>query len=216
MSDRIVITISREFGTGGHEVGRKVAELLGIKFYDDELIKIAAKNMGFNENFVRDNEEVVPDFSFSGLFAGVSSFASNPSDQIQENQFALIRELAKKESCVIVGRAADYILQDDPNRVSIFLFAPLEARVRRLEKDKVHYNAYLPEEEYSKEQLIKAVKYMDKQRRKFYEFYTENQWGDRDVYDLLINTERAGVDGAAKIIESYIKAGRGKDITSDL
>lgn len=216
MSERIVITISREFGTGGHEVGRKLADRLGIKFYDDELIKIAAKKMGFNENYVRDNEEVVPDFSFSGLFSGVSSYTSSPTDQIQENQFELIREIAKDQSCVIVGRAADYILKDDPDQVSVFIFAPMEARIKRLAQDTTHYKAYLPEESYTEDQLLKAVKYIDKQRRKFYEFYTENQWGERDVYDLLINTDRAGIDGAVAVIEAYIKNGRGQNIVSDL
>ena len=216
MSDRIVITISREFGTGGHEVGRKLADSLGIKFYDDELISIAAKKMGFNENYVRDNEEVVPDFSFSGLFSGVSSYTVSPTDQIQENQFELIREIAKDQSCVIVGRAADYILQDDPDQVSVFIFAPMEARVKRLAQDTTHYKAYLPEEKYTEDQLVKDVKYIDKQRRKYYEFYTENQWGERDVYDLLINTDRTGIDGAVAVIEAYIKNGRGQNIVSDL
>ena len=216
MSDRIVITLSREFGTGGHEVGRKLAEKLGIKFYDDELIKIAAEKMGFNENYVRDNEEQIPDFSFSGMFSGISAFTPNPSDQIQESEFDLIREIAKDQSCVILGRAADYILQDDPDRVSVFIFAPLESRVKRLAQDTVHYKAYLPEENYTDAQLVKAVKYIDKQRRKYYEFYTENQWGDRDVYDLLINTDRTGIDGAVAVIEAYIKNARGQNITSDL
>ena len=214
--DKIIITISREFGTGGHEVGRKLADKLGINFYDDELINIAAEKMGFNENYVRDNEESIPDFSFSGMFSGVSTYTASPADQIQENQFDLIRELAAKESCVIVGRAADYILREDPCCVSVFVFAPMEARIKRLAKDTTHYKAYLPEENYTEDQLLKAVKYIDKQRRKFYEFYTENQWGERDVYDLLINTERTGIDGAVDIIETYIKSGRGKDILSDI
>ena len=216
MSEKIIITISREFGTGGHLIGKRLAEKLGIAFYDNELIQIAAKEMGFNENYIKNNEEKVPEFSFSGLFSGVAAYTSNPSDRIQEQQFEMIRDIAEKESCVIVGRAADYILQDYPGRVSIFLFAPLEARVRRLAQDTVHYKAYLPEESYTEEQLVKAVKAIDKQRRKYYEFYTENQWGERDIYDLLINTERTGIDGAIALIETYIKTGRGKDITSDL
>ena len=214
--EKIIITLSREFGTGGHEVGRKLADKLEIKFYDDELINIAAKNMGFNENYVRDNEEAIPDFSFGGMFSGVAAYVSSPADQIQDNQFDVIRELADKESCVIVGRAADYILKDNPNHVSVFIFAPLEARIKRLSQDTTHYRAYLPEDHYTEDQLVKAVKYIDKQRRKYYEFYTENQWGERDVYDLLINTDRTGIDGAVEVIASYIKAGRGKDIVSDL
>ena len=214
--DRVIVTISREFGTGGHEVGRLLAEKLGVEFYDDELIKAAAKSMGFDENYVRDNEEAIPDFSIAGLFSGVSAFTSSPADQIQESQFEMIREIAKKGSCVIVGRAADYVLQDDPDLVSVFLFAPLNARIKRLAQDTVHYKNYLPEESYTEDQLKKAVKYIDKQRRKYYEFYTENQWGERDVYDLLINTDSTGIDGAAAIIEAYIKNCKDKDITSDL
>ncbi len=214
--EKIIITISREFGTGGHEVGRKLADKLGIKFYDNELINIAAQKMGFNENYVRDNEETIPDFSFSGMFSGVTAYTASPADRIQEHQFETIREIASKESCVIVGRAADYILKDEPNCVSIFVFAPLESRLKRLSQDTAHYKAYLPEESYTREQLLKAVKYIDKQRRKFYEFYTENQWGERDVYDLLINTDRTGIDGAVEVIATYIQTGRGKDIVSDL
>ena len=216
MSDRIIITLSREFGTGGHEVGRKLAEKLGIKFYDDELIKIAAKDLGFNENYVQDNEERIPDFSFSGMFGGINTYMINPSDQIQENEFELIRKIASEGSCIILGRAADYILQDDPDQVSVFIFAPVEARLRRLAQDKEHYKAYLPEDNYTEEQLAKAVKVIDKQRKKYYEFYTENQWGERDVYDLLINTDRTGIDGAVEVIAAYIKNARGKNITSDL
>ena len=207
MNKKIIITISREFGTGGHLIGKKLAEKLGISFYDNELIQIAAKEMGFNENYIQNNEEKAPEFSFSGLFSGVGTYTSSPSDRIQEQQFEMIREIADRESCVIVGRAADYILQDNPNHVSIFLFAPLEARVRRLAQDTVHYRAYLPEENYTTEQLIRAVKAIDKKRRKYYEFYTENQWGERDVYDLLINTERTGIDGAVALIETYITTG---------
>lgn len=215
MSDKIIVTISREFGSGGHSVGQKLAEKLGISFYDNELIRIAAEKMGFNENFVKDNEERIPDYSVSSMFTGIGGFMSNPSDKIQEHEFDIIREIAEKESCVIVGRAADYILQEMPH-VSIFIFAPVEARISRLKNDHVHYKAYLPEDEYTEAELQKAVKVIDKQRRRYYEFYTENSWGERDVYDLLINTDRAGIDGAVEIIEAYIRAGKGKDILSDI
>lgn len=215
MSDKIIVTISREFGTGGHSVGKKLAEELGIKFYDNELIKMAAEKMGFKEGYIQNNEERVPDFSMSGIFSGISSFAPNPSDSIQESEFELIREIARNESCVIVGRAADYILQDEQH-ISVFLFAPIEARIRRLKNDTKNYKAYLPEDNYTEEQLLKAVKVIDKQRRKFYEFYTENSWGDRDIYDLLINTDRTGVDGAVEIIKRYLEVSRDKDILSDI
>lgn len=212
---KIIVTISREFGSGGHSVGKKLAEKLGIDFYDNELITIAAKNMGFHEGYVQENEERIPDFSISGLFGGFDTFTTSPSDRIQENEFDLIREIASKGSCVIVGRAADYILQDEKH-VSIFIFAPMEARIERLKADHVNYKSYLPEDSYTETELVKAVKVIDKQRRKYYEFYTENRWGERDVYDLLINTDRTGIDGAVDIIETYIRSSRDKNILSDI
>ena len=212
MEDKVIVTIDREFGSGGHEVAKRVAERLGIPFYDEEIIARAAANTGYQEEYIRDNDEKAPELSFGNVFSGIDSFQSSPFAKIQEEEFKIIREIATEGSCVIVGRAADYILAQE-RHVSIFLFAPFEERVRR--KLQIH-NSAEPENLYDVATVEKAVRNIDKQRRRYYEFYTDNKWGGRDVYDLLINTSRAGVEGAVDIIEAYIKGGKDKDLMSDL
>ncbi|MBQ6388977.1 MAG: cytidylate kinase-like family protein [Mogibacterium sp.] len=212
MADKIIVTIDREFGSGGHEVGKRLAERLGIKFFDEEIIARAAASTGYHEEYIRDNDEKAPDYSVASLFTGFDSFQVSPYTKIQEEEFRIIKEIAAEDSCVIVGRAADYILRDE-RHVSIFIFAPLEDRVRRRVALSV---LKTPEEIIDENAIEKEVKQIDKQRRRYYEFYTDNKWGGRDVYDLLINTNRAGIDGAVDIIEAYIKGGKGLDIQSDI
>ena len=212
MDDKIIVTIDREFGSGGHEVAKRLAERMGIKFYDEEIIAMAAARSGYHEEYIRDNDEKAPELSFGSMFSGIDSFQTSPFARIQEEEFNIIREIAAGESCVIVGRAADYILSEE-RHVSIFLFAPFEDRVRR--KLQIH-NTQEPENLFDLATVEKNVKHVDKQRRRYYEFYTDNKWGGRDEYDLLINTSRAGVEGAVDIIEAYIKGGKDKDLMSDL
>ena len=129
-NDKIIVTIDREFGSGGHEVGRRLAERLGIKLYDEELISRAAANTGYHEEYIKANDEKAPDYSVSSMFTGVDMFQTSPFARIQEEEFRIIREIAAQESCVIMGRAADYILSNE-RHVSIFIFAPIEDRVKR-------------------------------------------------------------------------------------
>ena len=215
MSEKIIVTIDREYGSGGHDIGEKLAKRLGIKFYDDELINIAAKEMGFHEEYVRNNEEKIPTFSVGTLFGGFDPMQTFPQDNIQAAEFDLIRKLASEESCVIVGRAADYILQKTKH-VSVFIFAPVEDRIARVKKNNAVYGKTFVDELKTDADYEKQVKFADKQRRRYYEFYTDNKWGARDSYDLLINAHRSGIDGAVDIIETYIKASRDQNILSDL
>ena len=209
---KVIVTIDREFGSGGHEVGRRLAERLGIKFYDEELIARAAANTGYHEEYIKENDEKAPDYSVSSLFTGVDMFQTSPFARIQEEEFRIIREIAAEESCVIIGRAADYILSNE-RHVSVFIFAPIEERIKRnLAVAKTKF----PDENLDEYGMERKVKQVDKQRRKYYEFYTDNKWGGRDVYDLLINTSRAGVEGAVDIIEAYTNGGRDKDLLSDV
>ena len=212
MSDKVIVTIDREFGSGGHEVARRLAERLGVPFYDEEIIARAAESTGYNTEYIRDNDEKAPDFSFSSMFSGFDSFQTSPFAKVQEEEFNIIREIAAEGSCVIVGRAADYILSEE-RHVSIFLFAPFEERVRR--KLQLH-NIAEPENLFDLPTVEKQVKQIDKQRRRYYEFYTDNKWGGHETFDVLINTGRSGINGAVDIIEAYIKGGMGKDILSDM
>ena len=209
--ENLIVTIDREFGSGGHEVARRLADRLGLKLYDDEIIAKAAEKTGYREEYIKSNEEKAPDFSIAGILSAVDIQAS-PFVKVQEEEFNIIREIASEGRCVIVGRAADYILRGE-RHVSIFLFAPVEDRVKR----KLALAAMDPSAEVPDEAAMeKQVKAVDKQRRRYYEFYTDNKWGSREVYDLLINTSRSGVNGAVDIIEAYIKGGRDKDILSDM
>ncbi len=208
--NKVIVTIGREFGSGGHEIGKRLAADLGIAFYDQEFVEMAVKNTGFHEDYVKDNEEKAPDFVSGTMYTGIDIYQPSPYDRIQAEEYKIIREIASKESCVIVGRAADYILSDQ-SHVSIFLFAPIEDRVRRK-------MALLPSDQAAKvtpAAMEKIVKQMDKRRRRYYEYYTDMKWGARDSYDLLINTSRAGIDGSVKIIKTYINECRGESIMPD-
>ena len=212
MAEKVIVTIDREFGSGGHEVARRLAERLGVPLYDEELIARAAQNTGYHEDVVKHNDEKAPEFTISGMFSGIESFSTSPFSKIQDEEFRIIREIAAEGSSVIVGRAADYILKDE-DHVSIFIFAPFEDRLKRkLELEIVNKKEHPLDED----EMAKKIKQRDKQRRKYYEFYTDNKWGSREPYDLLINTARSGINGAVEIIETYIKRSKGKDLLSDM
>ena len=132
-------------------------------------------------------------FAASALFSGIELYQPSPFDKIQAEEYKIIREIAAEDSCVIVGRGADYILRDQ-SHVSIFLFAPLEDRVKR----KLALLSGQDAKNMTPAQMEKIVKQMDKQRRRYYEYYTDTKWGDRDSYDLLINTSRAGYRWCSK------------------
>jgi len=207
---KIIVTIGREFGSGGHEIGKRLSTELGIKFYDQEFIHMAVQKTGYHEEYIKNNEEKAPDFASGALFSGMELYQPSPYDKIQSEEYKIIKDELAKESCVIVGRAADYILNEEPH-VSIFLFAPMADRVKR----KMALLDPKQAASVTPAQMEKIVKQMDKQRRRYYEYYTDLKWGARDTYDLLINTSRTGIDGAVKIIETYIKECRGEDIMPD-
>lgn len=214
MEKKLVVTINREFGSGGHEIGRKIAEDLGLKFYDREIISKAAESTGYHEDYVRDNEEKAPSYTISSVFSAVDTLQASPYDKIQMEEHRLIREIGEEGNCVIVGRAADYILSDIQH-ASVFIFAPIEDRLERVRTKTSEYPLNENFDKQNSNAILKSIKQVDKQRRRYYEFYTDNRWGSRDVYDLLINTGRTGIDGAVKIIETYLKESIDKNILSD-
>lgn len=211
MDNKIIITIGREYGSGGHEVGKRLAAKLGIAFYDDELIQEAAKSTGYNIDYVKANDEKAPEVSIGSYFSGLDIYHSTPYDNIQFEEARLIRDIASRGSCVIIGHAADFILKDE-TCINIFLFAPMKDRIER------KMALLAPEEaaDMTEAAMEKIMKQKDKQRRRFYEFYTDNKWGAKESYDLSINTSRTGLDGAVSIIETYIEASKGKDLLSDM
>lgn len=198
-----VITIGRQFGSGGHEVGFRLAKKLGIPFYDKELLKITAENSNFAESFLEKVDEQKPKFmSFGGVGVSASSmglgnyYNLSANDRVFVETGKTMHSLVEKGPCVIVGRCADYVLRDVPT-VDVFISADLKDRVAR--KVALEKNGGISEEEMEK--LILST---DKNRAKYYEYYSHEKWGDSAHYDLCINTSYVGVDGAVEVIENYL------------
>lgn len=190
---KVIVTIARQHGSGGRLIGKKLAEMLNIPYYDKELIYLTAKKTGFAEDFVREVEEKQNISLLYGIYN--ASSAQSVYDQAQTAQFNVIRELAEKGSCVIVGRAADCILKNDPACVRVFIHAPLEERIRRATEEY---------KEDMKGNAEKTLQKKDKARSTFYNVYSTYNWGDTRNYHLTLDSS-IGIEQSAKVIEAYLK-----------
>ena len=190
----IVITIGREYGSGGRLIAKQLSEEMGITFYDKQLITEVAKKTGFSENFIRDTEHQRPTNSF--LYDLYTSVAT-PSvpDQVFIAQAKVIKAAAARESCVIVGRCADYILREEPHVLKVFVNAPLDQRVKRAR------------EEYgvTESNLESYVIRQDQARATYYNYFATGRWGQSREYDLCINS-RIGINTAVKVIKAAAQA----------
>ena len=190
MGNRI-ICISREFGSGGHEVAVKTADLLGVRVYEKELVRLACQYGELSEKNMTDSDEKATNpYLFQTVHEGnYHVLRGSPTSEVL---FALqsheIRRIAKREECVFVGRCADYVLRDsDVRLLRVFISAPEEHRiVRKMEQERL-----------TRTQAIRLIRKMDKQRRKYYESYTRRTWGDPSHYDLCIDTGTCTLDEAA-------------------
>ena len=180
-----IITVGREFGSGGRELGRRLAEALGVAYYDKEIIVEIAKRTELSEQYVNNIVENKPLVSYP-IHVGVSFNTGNFAPVQQKNniyyeQEQILKEMAEKAPCVIVGRCADHILREfDPFR--IFVYSDLETKMRRCRSKGIG------EEEISDKDLKKYIQRVDKNRAEYYEFYTGKKWGEKLNYDLCINT----------------------------
>lgn len=183
-----VVTISREFGSGGRTIGKKVAVELGIPCYDSELIREIAKETGFNEEYVKD----IGEYSNSGFLSALTSraFGPNNEDYIWQVQHKIITDLAQKSPCVIVGRCADYILRDTADCLKVFVHADTEFRAKRIVE-------VYGESDVSVEQRLKEK---DKRRAAYHRFYTDMKWGHAQNYDITLNSGTLGIDKCSEII----------------
>lgn len=186
-----VITISREFGSGGRTIGKAVADELGIPCYDNEILHEIAVESGFAENYVKDAGEYAPGGFFASAFSHPTSGPNN-SDYLWKIQYNLITELAERGPCVIVGRCADYILRDKADCLRVFIHADMSFRAQRI------VNVY-GEREKSPEQRLKDK---DKRRAAYHRFYTEMKWGHAQNYDITLNSGTIGIDKCVEIIKS--------------
>lgn len=202
MSDRIIITISRQFGSGGHNIGKKLAKSLDIPFYDQELIDEGAKESGINPEMVKDLEEtptnsLLYSIATGSLFGGhFSPTVELPiTDRLFLAQSDVIRRFAQKGSCVIVGRAANYILRDDPDVINVFIHRDQDERINQVSK---LYNL-------SRSKAAETVKKIDKQRGSYYSYYTDRNWGLAENYDICLNSGFLGEDSCVAIICDFIE-----------
>ena len=211
MDGRTVITIGREFGSGGHEIGMKLAERLGIKCYDKELLELAAKESGLCKLFASQDEKPTNSFLYSLVMDTYSLGYSNSYVDMPINhkvflaQFDAIKKLAEKESCVIVGRCADYILGDYSNCINTFIYAYKDDRIRRIMK------LY----ELNEKQAADKIKKTDRERKLYYEARTGREWGGIESNSMMFNTSLLGIDGAVDALEAiYRKWDAGRDVES--
>ncbi|MDE7062352.1 MAG: cytidylate kinase-like family protein [Lachnospiraceae bacterium] len=202
--NKLVVTIGREFGSGGREIGQKLADKLGIEFYDKKLLQMAAKESGFCEEiFERQDEKPTNSFLYSLVMDSYSlnrystaPFLDMPLNQkVFLAQFETIKKLAAKDSCVIVGRCADYALADKANCISVFLHADLEFRMKRIAQ----------ELDVTENKAGDLIMKKDKQRASYYNYYTSKKWGDARTYDLTLDSGKLGIDGCVTLLEEYIK-----------
>lgn len=190
MKNRI-ITISREFGSGGRTIGKRTAEALRIPCYDRELIQKLAVKSGFSEVYIEDTGESAP----GGFLASAFSHRygeTNNADYLWKVQYQVITELAEQGPCVIVGRCADYILQDKADCLRVFIHADMKFRAERIVKE-------YGEREISPEQRLREK---DKRRAAYHRFYTDMKWGHAQNYDLTLNSGTLGIDRCVDIIRS--------------
>lgn len=190
MKNRI-IAISREFGSGGRTIGKKVAEKLGIPCYDSELIHKIAVESGFAEKYIEDAGEYAPGGFLSSAFSN-RAFGPTNEDYLWQIQYKIITELAEKEPCVIVGRCADYILRDHADCLKVFIHASMEFRAKRIVE-------VYGEQEKSP---IQRLKEKDKRRAAYHRFYTDMKWGHAQNYHITLDSGELGIDKCVEILQS--------------
>lgn len=200
---KTIITIGRQFGSGGHDIGEALAKELGIKLYDKDMLKRAAKESGLCEELFETHDEkptnsflysLVMDTYSLGYSAG--TFSDMPiNHKVFLAQFDAIKKIADDESCVMVGRCADYALEGRDDVINVFIYADLDKRIRRVARELDITDAKAKD----------IINKNDKRRASYYNYYTNKEWGAANGYDLCINSAKLGIDGAVKAILDYIE-----------
>lgn len=195
-----IITISREFGSGGREIGKRLADELGYAYYDSEIINLLVKETGLSREYINNISEkgIYPyAFQFAKSFSTYSKLQSNQTN-ILVTQTNIIKEIAKKGNCIIVGRGADVIL-NDYNTMNLFVYANMDSKVKRcIEKAS-------KEENLTRKEIEQKIKKIDKNRQKFHEVLSSKTWGAKENYDLCINTTNINIKDIIKPLSEYIK-----------
>ncbi len=200
-----IITISRQFGSGGREIGSKLAKKLGIPFYDNELISRAAKESGFAEAAFENAEKKASNSLLYSLAMGMNAYGNQDigfthlslDDQLYLAQSNVIRKVAEEGACVIVGRCADYVLRDFVNVVNIFIWADIEARRKRA------IDQYHLKENKAEDEILRT----DRRRANYYNYHASEKWGRAENYHLSLRSDYIGIDGTVDCIVQYLECG---------
>ena len=201
---KVIITIARQYGSGGREIGERVAELLGIDKYDREFVTLAAEQEGkYSEEALEKVDERTTSSLLYTLALGSNTFGINAgahflplNDKLFVIQSQLIRSLAEKGSSVMIGRCADYVLREDPARLSVFIYADIDSRKKRV----------AARHELSEDRALDLINKTDRRRASYYNFYTGGKWGKYDNYHLAINSTVLGIEGTAQLIANMARA----------
>ena len=200
---KTVITIGRQFGSGGREIGEKLSKAYGINYYDRELLARAAKESGFCEEILQNHDERPTNSFLYNLVIDTYSFGYNSSafvdmpisQKVFLAQFDTIKKVAEEGPCVIVGRCADYALDGRDNVINLFIYADEDFKIKRV------MDIYDLDEGKARDMINKK----DKQRQSYYNYYTNRKWGKADTYDLCINSAVLGIDGSVKLIKQFVE-----------
>ncbi len=203
-NEKYVISVGRQLGSGGREIGERLAKVLDIGYFDRELLEIASKESGVSPEFFKKADEDRQKFSVRGFFGsrllsaqpismGYQNYLDN--DSLFSIQSDVIRKLSDEQSCLFIGRCADYILRDNPRCINLFITAPHEARLARIMKR---------HPEYTSQQIEGFMQKADRQRSAYYNYYTGKTWGAASSYHLCIDSSLMGVDGSVGFLRQFI------------
>lgn len=200
---RLIVTIGRQYGSGGSEIGKRLAKDLGLHCYDKEILRMNSNESGIKESYFHLADERAGNRLLYKIINGLTPEMGAPSfgsdlvsaDNLFRFQSEVIRKLAAEESCVIIGRCADYILEGTEGLIRIFLYADMEDRAARIRSKNL----------YDSNDVVKNIKRIDKERRDYHRYYTGRSWEDVANYDLMLNTSVLGVEGAVEAVKDYIR-----------
>jgi cytidylate kinase len=200
MNENYSISIGRQFGSGGREIGEKLAASLGFSFYDKELIELASEKSGLSKEFFEKADEK-KSFSFLGGLFGTHNNLSNEmypnsilsNETLFKLQSDVISDLAQQQSCIFIGRCADYVLKDHPHCLNIFICADMDDRIKRI----------IRKQNITENKAAELIEKTDKKRASYYNYYSNKVWGAADSYHLCINSSVLGIDGTVEAIRDF-------------
>ena len=197
-----LITVSRQFGSGGRELGRRLAEDLGIEYYDREIVKAISERTELSENYVKQIVDRTPHslypITVGQTFSYTDQYEMSQIMAVFTAQSDIVKELAAKSPCLIVGRCADYILRDE-KPLRLFVYSSIESRMARC------FARAEEDEKLTEKQMIKHIKKVDRERARYYNYYTGQTWGDMQYYDLCINTTNADIKALVSSVSNLFK-----------